>query len=257
MSGGAFWSHDIGGFSGTASAALYKRWVAFGLLSTHSRLHGDGSYRVPWIFDEESVAVMRHFARLKNRVFPYLFSAAHDAHTHGWPVMRSMFVEFPDDPACRYLDRQYMLGSSLLVAPVLRADDVAEYYVPVGQWTNLLNNELIEGGRWRSEKFDFMRVPLLVRENSIIPSGNEEQPQWRVNDELTLNLFQIADGAQLQIRVYPSDGEGAIEFRCARRGKSITLESDGRATNVKVALNGAKPIDWPDIRRRLTVEVRQ
>src|SRR5438045_2490949 len=102
-----------------------------------------------------------------------------------------------------------------------------------------------------------MHVPLLVRENSIIAtSGNEQQPQWRSTDELTLDLFQIADGASLSVRVYPSDSEGATEFRCARRGKSITIESDGRATNVKVALNGAKPIDWPDPTRRLTIEVR-
>ena len=80
MSGPAFWSHDIGGFSGDGNATLYKRWVAFGLLSTHSRLHGSASYRVPWLFDEESVAVLRHFTKLKNRLFPYLFAAAHDAN---------------------------------------------------------------------------------------------------------------------------------------------------------------------------------
>jgi alpha-D-xyloside xylohydrolase len=257
-SGAAFWSHDIGGFTGTATPALFKRWIAFGLLSTHSRLHGDSSYRVPWLFDEESVEVMRHFARLKNRLFPYLFAAAHEAHRHGWPVMRAMHIEFSNDPGCRYLDRQYMLGSSLLVAPVFRADDVAEYYLPAGTWTNLQNNDLVEGGRWRSEKIDFLRVPLLVRENSIIPTGsNELEPQWRLKDELTLNLFQIADGAQLSVRVYPSDGEGApADFRCSRRGKSITLEGDGRAKSVKLSLNGAKPIDWPDTARRLTIEVR-
>src|SRR3954452_10500357 len=222
-SGPAFWSHDIGGFTGTANAALYKRWVAFGLLSTHSRLHGDGSYRVPWLFDEESVTVMRHFARLKNRLFPYLFAAAHDARKHGGPPMRAMHVESRNDPACRYLDRQYMLGSSLLVAPVFRQDDVAEYYVPAGKWTNVLTDEPVEGGRWQTEKLDFMHVPLLVRENSIIPtSGNEQQPQWRAADELTLNLFQIADGAALSVHVHPSDSEGAAEFRCTRRGKSIT-----------------------------------
>ena len=99
MSGAAYWSHDIGGFEGTANPALYKRWVALGLLSTHSRLHGSGSYRVPWIFDEEAVDVMRHFVKLKNRLFPYLFAASHDARDYGWPVMRAMLVEFPDDPA--------------------------------------------------------------------------------------------------------------------------------------------------------------
>ncbi len=133
MSGPAFWSHDMGGFTGKANPSIYKRWAAFGLLSTHSRLHGSESYRVPWLFDEESVDVMRHFARLKNRLFPYLFAAAQDANSRGWPAMRAMFVEFPDDPTCRYLDRQYMLGPSLLVAPLFRQDYQAEYYLPEGK----------------------------------------------------------------------------------------------------------------------------
>ncbi len=158
LSGPAFWSHDIGGFNGTAHAAVYKRWIAFGLLSTHSRLHGSGSYRVPWLFDEESVEVMRHFTRLKNRLFPYLFAAAQDAHEHGWPVMRAMLLEFPDDPSCRHLDRQYMLGDALLVAPIFRQDDIAEYYLPAGKWTSLQTGNVTEGGQWRREKFTISRA---------------------------------------------------------------------------------------------------
>ena len=70
---------------------------------------------MPWIFGEEAVEVMKHFVKLKNRLFPYLFAASHDAAEHGWPVMRAMMLEYQDDPACHYLDRQYMLGESLLV----------------------------------------------------------------------------------------------------------------------------------------------
>jgi len=117
-SGFGFWSHDISGFIGTATPDLYKRWVAFGLLSSHSRLHGNDSPRVPWNFDDESVAVLRHFVALKKRLMPYLMDVAKEAHEHGWPMMRAMLLEFPDDPACRSLDMQYMLGSALLVAPV-------------------------------------------------------------------------------------------------------------------------------------------
>ena len=71
------------------------------------------------------------FTKLGNRLFPYLFAAAHDAHDRGWPVMRAMVLEFPNDPACRHLDRQYMLGDSILVAlTIFREDGVAEYYLP-------------------------------------------------------------------------------------------------------------------------------
>lgn len=171
-SGAAFWSHDMGGFTGKANPSLYKRWAAFGLLSTHSRLHGSESYRVPWLFDEESVEVIRFFAKLKNRLFPYLWKCAQDAHEHGWPVMRTMFIEFPDDPSCRYLDRQYMLGPSLLVAPVFRQDDVAEYYLPAGQWTHLLTGKVVAGGSWFREKIGFLDIPLFVRENAVILLAN-------------------------------------------------------------------------------------
>ena len=131
-SGFGFWSHDIGGFEGAfPDPAVYKRWVAFGMLGSHSRLHGSTVYRVPWLFDEEdekngvalvpgqtAVDVVREFTKLKLELMPYVYQLGLQPHANGTPVMRSMFVEFPDDPACRTLDRQYMFGPSMLVAPV-------------------------------------------------------------------------------------------------------------------------------------------
>lgn len=237
LSGAAFWSHDIGGFTGTADPAVYKRWVAFGLLSTHSRLHGSSSYRVPWLFDEQSVDVMRHFVQLKNRLFPYLFAAAHDAHRRGWPVMRAMVLEFPDDPACLYLDRQYMLGSSILVAPVFRHDGLVDYYLPEGRWTCLLSNRMSEGGRWRREKVDFFHLPLFVRENSIIPmSANVQQPRWLTTDELVLHVFQVSQGRQVEAEVFASEGTGRARFECRRSGQCLTFVSDGVARCVRIML---------------------
>ena len=121
-SGFGFWSHDIGGFEGEPDAAVFKRWLAFGLLSSHSRLHGSDSYRVPWAFDEEAVDVARLFTRLKLSLMPYLARLGQDAHTSGVPVMRPMVLEFPDDPGAATVDTQYMLGENLLVAPVFTAD---------------------------------------------------------------------------------------------------------------------------------------
>jgi len=132
LSGFGFWSHDIGGFEHTASADVYKRWCAFGLLSSHSRLHGSGSYRVPWLFDEAGYTgptasdVLRTFTKLKCRLMPYLYGAAVEAHERGVPAMRAMLLEFPDDPGCDTLDRQYMLGGSLLVAPVFSPDGTVD-----------------------------------------------------------------------------------------------------------------------------------
>lgn len=140
-SGFGFWSHDIGGFEGAfPDPAVYKRWVAFGMLGSHSRLHGSTVYRVPWLFDEEdekngvalvpgqtSVDVVREFTKLKLELMPYVYQLGLQPHANGTPVMRSMFVEFPDDPACRTLDRQYMFGPSMLVAPVFTYSGEVSY----------------------------------------------------------------------------------------------------------------------------------
>ena len=103
LSGFGYWSHDIGGFEGTSPGFIYKRWTAFGLLSSHSRLHGSGSYRIPWAYDEEACDVLRLFTKLKCRLMPYLWQVALEAHRDGIPMMRAMFLEFPEDPACETL----------------------------------------------------------------------------------------------------------------------------------------------------------
>jgi alpha-D-xyloside xylohydrolase len=194
MSGFGFWSHDIGGFESTAAPDVYKRWIAFGLLSSHSRLHGSSSYRVPWLYDEESVDVLRHFTKLKCRLMPYLWRAAQEAHDRGVPVMRAMVLEFPDDPACAHLDRQYMLGPSLLVAPVMREDGVVEYYVPAGRWTHLLSGKVVEGPRWVRETHDYMSLPLLVRPNTRLPMGaRDDRPDYDHEDGVEWREFETSD----------------------------------------------------------------
>ena len=109
MSGYGYWSHDIGGFEDTSTPDVYKRWVAFGLLSSHSRLHGSGSYRVPWLYDDEATKVLRHFVLVKQKLLPYLLEKAKENHETGIPLVRAMVLEFPEDPVCGFLDRQYML----------------------------------------------------------------------------------------------------------------------------------------------------
>lgn len=165
MSGYGYWSHDIGGFEDTSAPDLYKRWVAFGLLSTHSRLHGSNSYRVPWLYGEEAVAVLRHFTKIKEKIQPYLEEQAKHCHETGIPVMRAMVLEFPDDPGCWYLDRQYMLGDKYLVAPVMNPDSRAEYYLPAGWWKNYFTGEVreLECGRWFTETVDYFTVPLFEK----------------------------------------------------------------------------------------------
>ena len=192
LSGFGFWSHDMGGFERTASADVYKRWCAFGLLSSHSRLHGSSSYRVPWLFDDEAVDVLRFFTNLKCRLMPYLFGAGVEAHDHGTPVLRAMHLEFPDDPGCDTLDRQYMLGDALLVAPVFTHEGVVDYYLPEGRWTHFLTGEVVEGGRWLRETHDFTSLPLMARPGTIIPVGaNDQRPDYDYADGVTFHVLSL------------------------------------------------------------------
>ena len=173
LSGFAFWSHDIGGFEGTPDPDVFKRWLAFGLLSSHSRLHGSASYRVPWLIDEESSTITKFFTDLKTSLMPYILKMALIAHTQGIPVMRPMMMEFPADRSCDYLDRQYMLGDSILVAPIFNSDGVVDFYLPHGKWISLLNGEKIDGGSWRSEKHGYLSLPLYIRAEALSEHRDE------------------------------------------------------------------------------------
>jgi alpha-D-xyloside xylohydrolase len=176
LSGFGYWSHDIGGFEGTPNPDVFKRWVAFGLLSSHSRLHGSASYRVPWLIDDEASVVTKFFTDLKISLMPYILKMSELVHTQGVPMMRPMMMEFPEDPNCLYLDRQYMLGDSLLVAPIFNSDGVADFYLPEGRWISLITGESVTGGTWRSEKHGYTSLPLYVRESSLIQNGAELNP---------------------------------------------------------------------------------
>jgi alpha-D-xyloside xylohydrolase len=224
LSGFGFWSHDIGGFEDSSPPDVYKRWIAFGLLSSHSRLHGNSSYRVPWIYDEESVDVLRHFTRLKYSLMPYLYKTARVASNQGIPVMRPMVLEFPNDPACDYLDRQYMLGDSLLVAPVFSEDGWVSYYLPEGTWTHFLSGRQVQGGAWRREQYDYMSLPLFVRPNSVIAVGKEtNKPDYDYTDGVTFHAFALADEADIQATVYDHEGLGKTTANIRKYGDSIEV----------------------------------
>ena len=228
-SGFGFWSHDISGFEQTAPADVYKRWAAFGLLSSHSRLHGSSSYRVPWLFDEESCDVVRKFTRLKCRLMPYLYGAAVEAHEHGTPMMRPMMLEFPDDPACDTLDRQYMMGESLLVAPVFHADSHVDYYLPDGLWTSLLDGRKVQGGHWQKETHDFLSLPLMVRPGTVLPMGKQDdRPDYDYTDGLELHVYQLAEGQTVTVKIPDLKGQLAATYTVTMKNGKAEVATDSK-----------------------------
>ena len=244
LCGFGFWSHDIGGFEGTAPAYIYKRWAAFGLLSSHSRLHGSGSYRIPWAYDEEACDVLRLFTKLKCRLMPYLWDAALEAHREGLPMMRAMLLEFPNDPACDTLDRQYLLGGSLIVAPVFTEDGTVDYYLPAGRWTHLLTGQVQEGPGWHRERHNFLSLPLMVRPGTILPLGAiDDRPDYDYTDGVTFRVYELTDNREMTCTVSAPQRAEAVKLSIRRTGHRVTARaSGGISVRWQLQLAGAQTV---------------
>lgn len=221
-SGFGYWSHDIGGFECTSTPDVYKRWCAFGLLSTHSRLHGSTSYRVPWLYDEEAVEVVCYFTKLKTKLMPYLYRNAIETSCTAIPMMRSMALEFTEDKNCAYLASQYMLGDSLLAEPIFNEDSMAEYYLPEG--------------RWYREKHGYLSIPLYVKAGSMIAMGSRDDcAVYDYADGTCLKVYALEDGQSAETSVYNTENEEVIKAKVTRIGDQYDIEVSG-GSNVTVEI---------------------
>ncbi len=257
MSGFSFWSHDISGFEKTASPDIYKRWVQFGMLSSHSRLHGSQSYRVPWLFDEEACDVLRYFTNLKCRLMPYLYRQAAISHGTGVPMMRPMVLEFFDEPGVKDLDMQYMFGDSLLVAPIFREDGMGEYYLPEGKWTHLLCGAEREGGRWYRETYDYFSLPVFVRENTLLAmGGNGKMPDYDYTQGLELHLYALADGGEAACEITDLNGQVVMKAKATRQGSRISFVTDCPEKEPTLVIHGMEEISLVDSDVKVVRELR-
>ena len=235
--GFGFWSHDISGFEATAPADIYKRWCQFGLLSSHSRLHGSTSYRVPWLFDDEACDVLRKFVKLKCSLMPYLYAQAVRAHEEGRPMLRPLVLDYPNDRAALTCDKEYMFGDGLLVAPIFKESGEVEYYLPEGTWINFLTGAKVSGGKYIKETHDYFSLPLMVKPNYILAVGdNENTPDYDFTANNTLYLSDFEDGASCTIFITDSKGNKKATVTADRSADTITVSVDGELKNPKVEL---------------------
>ncbi len=221
LSGVPFWSSDIGGYRGMPSAKLLIRWAQFGLMASHARFHGD-SPREPWAFGEEAARIIRQFAELRYRLFPYLYSAAHEAARSGLPVIRAMPLAFPDDANSYDKDLQYMLGEALLIAPIYDESDERSVYLPPGKWLDFWTDSVHDGGKNLRVECALDRMPIFVRAGAILPTmvSARRIPEGAISPL----IVEVYPGGAGDTTLYEDEGETVFSYREDAGGFRLTWQ---------------------------------
>lgn len=167
LSGFSFWSHDMGGFVTKSPDDLYRRWLPFGFLSSHTRAHGAPPTE-PWLISESFTKAFRQSAEMKYKLMPYVYAQAKDCSERGLPMVRALLVEFPDDPGVWFVEDEYMFGSQILVAPMLETGKSRTVYLPRGKWIDYQTGKVYEGGYQTISTAEIPCV-ILVKDGSLIP----------------------------------------------------------------------------------------
>ena len=227
MSGFTYWSHDAGGFVARAPRDLYRRWLAFGVLTSHTRTHG-APPREPWEYDEAMVVDFRRAVELKYALMPYIYAEAVESSARGWPMLRSLFFEQPDDPTSWLIEDEYMLGSRLLVAPLMDSSTTRRVYVPAGSWIDYQTHRVYEGGRWHAITAGAIPIVLLVKNHTVLPHLAVAQSTAAMNwSDMELRVFSFGPGASSGTFALPG---GAVQ---ALRVEGTRLVGDPLAGRVK------------------------
>ena len=239
LGGFGYWSHDIAGFESGTTPDLYKRWTQFGLLSSHSRYHGSSEYKVPWLYGEEAVDVSRAFTNMKLKLMPYLQAQSVLTATTGVPMMRPMILDFQEDVSTHTLDRQYMLGESLLVAPIFNEEGTATFYTPNtdGEWIDYLTGQVYAPGKWQTQTYDYFHLPLLVKPGSIIIEGQSNtQTVYDYAENVTVNIFNLQEDHATETNICDEKGEQVATIIAKRVSDKVTVDVQGKVTG-KVRLH--------------------
>ena len=221
LSGFSFWSHDMGGFVKSTLEDLYCRWIPFGFLTSHTRAHGAPPTE-PWLYDSKRVQdVFRKSAEMKYRLMPYVYAQAKECTEKGLPMLRALFVEFPDDPGAWKVDDEYLFGSQILVAPLLESGMTGRtVYLPEGKWIDYQTEKVYEGG-WHRIEAGSLPIIMLVRDGSVLPHLKLAQSTAEM------------DWSKMSLKVYSADKKQAEGLVC--------LPADNRIQVVKVDCGKAKP----------------
>ncbi len=218
LSGFTYWSHDVGGFVAQPSVDLYRRWLAFGALTSHTRCHG-APPREPWAYGETFIDDFRRAVELKYRLMPYIYAQAVRSSAEGHPMLRTLFFEFPEDPTSWLIEDQYLLGEALLVAPLF--EDGAkgrQVYVPPGTWIDYQTGRVYEGARWHWIEAGPVPIIVLVRDHTVLP-----------HIELAQSTMTM-DWRRVSLHVFSTDGKAATGWVAlpGQEAQALTVKVDAQ-----------------------------
>lgn len=216
LGGIPFWTTDISGYCGDitdypAMAELYTRWMQFGVFNPLSRAHHEGDNAAePWMFGEVAEKNSKAAIELKYQLFPYLYSYSRIAHDTGLPIIRGLFMEYPNDEEASKIDDQFLFGEELLVAPVLKKGErVKRIYLPEGEWIDFNDKKTVYlGGQTIAYRAPLSVIPIFVKKGSIIPQMPVMQYIHEKKDyPLSIHIFPNYEDESASFELYEDDGE--------------------------------------------------
>jgi alpha-D-xyloside xylohydrolase len=240
LCGFSFWSHDIGGFVYRTPRGLYRRWMPFGMLTSHSRCHGVPP-KEPWHYDEEFTDDFRRAVELKYRLLPYIYTQARLCSERGYPMIRPLFFEYPEDPTSWLVEDEYLFGESILVAPLMEEVEERSVYLPPGEWVDYQSARVYEGERWHTLSAGEIPVVILVRAGTVVPHAELSQSTAELDwSRIELRTFVIASTATASGAVFlPELGENiSLQVDRVEDGWRLATDPVGSTTGWEVRVIG-------------------
>ncbi|MEU4245003.1 TIM-barrel domain-containing protein [Actinoplanes sp. NPDC026619] len=232
--GMSYVSHDIGSFAGKhLPDDLYLRWVQLGAFQPILRLHSDHGDRLPWEYSDAVAGPAADFLRLRESLVPYLYTAARQSYDTGLPMSRALYLQWPEQDEAYKHDTQYLLGDSLLVAPVTTPGlaTTAPVWFPPGTWTDFFTGATFRGPATRTVGVSPDHMPVYVRAGGIIAQRpGDTNVAGQAKDRLTLTAYPHATGAT---RVYEDAGDG-LGYRTGQFAQIPARYTEGRAPSLTV-----------------------
>lgn len=231
LSGFTYWSHDVGGFVQRAPRDLYRRWMAWGVLTSHTRAHG-APPREPWEYDAALNEDFQRALGLRYSLMPYIYAQAKDSSARGFPMIRPLFFEYPDDPGAWNIDDEYMFGSDLLVAPMFESAAQRKVYLPPGTWIDYQSGRIYDGARWHEIAAGQIPVVLLVKNHTVLPHLKVAQSTSAMDwDNVELRVFST--DASPVTGLFTRPGSDVQTLSLVPRAGSFALREDPQNGKVK------------------------